>query len=475
MTINQKSLLLIGHGSRNVAATAEYKELAAQLATRLDVDVEPCFLEFADPPIVDGIRTCIERGSTQIVALPLFLGPAGHQKNDVPAVINWARTEWPQLTIHYGTPLGAQYPLVSVLSDRLDEVLADATSEFPVEETAVIVMGRGSRDPDSNSDVPKLARLLYEGCDFLWVETAYFSLAKPSLPDVIARCAKLGARRVVVLPYLLFTGRIHQQATEQAEAAAKACGIDVLMANYLFPHPQLLDAIVQRYEEAVEGIAAMTCDLCKYRVRMSGFEREFGLPQTSDYSHGLRGVPHVHGFEAKLDALLPPQYKNGESTGVSAAPMGAADLKTDVEGKVAWDEMWEDFCDLALAGGPSHRGELLEPIDPQLVKLNPSGYANALAEIERGLRLVTGLEVVQSKSPGWIGLRCHSDEMAIWLLRAIVVENIFVRREGATLYFPVGPQYQLEGEIKSIITVAAKTNHYWIEHMAGQAAAEAKI
>jgi sirohydrochlorin cobaltochelatase len=55
--------------------------------------------------------------------------------------------------------------------------------------------------------------------------------------------------------------------------------------------------------------------------------------------------------------------------------------------------------------------------------------------------------------------------MALWLLRAIVVENVTVRREGTILYLPAGPDFKLENEIKNVITVVAKTNHYWQEHL----------
>ena len=68
-------------------------------------------------------------------------------------------------------------------------------------------------------------------------------------------------------------------------------------------------------------------------------------------------------------------------------------------------------------------------------------------------------------TPGWLGVECDSEEMALWLLRAIIVENVMVRREDKTLYFPVSPEYQLETEIKNIVTVIAKTNHYWDEHV----------
>ena len=163
--------------------------------------------------------------------------------------------------------------------------------------------------------------------------------------------------------------------------------------------------------------------------------------------------------------ILPPRYQNQVP---SAAPMGAAGLKYDAEGNAAWDEIWTDFCDLALAGGPSHRSTLLEPGDPELCAQYPQAYEEVLDELQRGLEMVTGLNVIRDGKLGWIGMECDSPEMAIWLLRAIVVENVAVRREGKTLFFPASPDFVLSKEIKNVITVVAKTNHYWQEHLTSQ-------
>jgi sirohydrochlorin cobaltochelatase len=172
----------------------------------------------------------------------------------------------------------------------------------------------------------------------------------------------------------------------------------------------------------------------------------------------------IEAVDEKFAALniLPQRYQNNTP---SAAPMGAAALKLDTEGNAAWDEIWTDFCDLALAGGPSHRGTLLEPVNPDEIAANPDGYERVLAELERGIRMVTGRPVVRSISPGWIGMECDSETMALWLLRAIIVENVSVRREGNVLFFPAGPSFRLDKEIKNVITVIAKTTHYWNEHV----------
>jgi sulfite exporter TauE/SafE len=151
---------------------------------------------------------------------------------------------------------------------------------------------------------------------------------------------------------------------------------------------------------------------------------------------------------------------------ISSAPMSSAPMVYQADGQVAWDEMWTDFCDLALAGGPPHRGTLLEPVAVEEVGANPANYERVLDELERGLKLITNLPIVRDAAPGWIGLVCPNEEMAAWLMRAIIVENVIVRREGALLFLPAGPNFRLEKEIKNVITVVAKTHHYWTEHNA---------
>ncbi len=173
---------------------------------------------------------------------------------------------------------------------------------------------------------------------------------------------------------------------------------------------------------------------------------------------------HHHTHPDLLPAdFLPPRYQGDAD--VSPAPMGAANLKYDADGRVAWDEIWADFCDLALAGGPPHRGTLLEPGTPEAVRADPDGYARVIAEIARGLTMITGLPVITDAPPGWIGLVCADEGMALWLLRAILVENVAARREANVLYLPAASDFELAGEIKNVVTVVAKTHHYWTEHV----------
>ncbi len=245
------------------------------------------------------------------------------------------------------------------------------------------------------------------------------------------------------MPHLLFAGRTYRRLAEQARAGAKASGVAVVLARPLDPHPALLPAIVRRYVEALLDARVV---------------------QELRQAHAHDGAS-LADVEARMAALLPPRYRD-PGVSVSSAPMGAAAVQRDPDGRVAWDVMWQGFCELALAGGPPHRGTLLEPVSREEVLADPEGYHAVLEELARGIRMITGLDIVDDGPPGWIGIACASETMAVWLLRAIVVENVMARREGAVLYLPAGPRFALDGEIRNVVTAVAKTHHYWTQHAA---------
>jgi len=169
-------------------------------------------------------------------------------------------------------------------------------------------------------------------------------------------------------------------------------------------------------------------------------------------------------LDAKVNALLPPRYQHCYGS-VSPTSMGTAPLKYGPNGKVAWDEIWTSFCDLALAGGPPHRGTLLEPATAEEVRAEPILYQTVVEELGRGLWGTTRLRVLPRLAPGWVGVLCTSEAMAVWLVGAIVAENVVAWWEGLTLALPAGPRFRLEKEIKNVITALAKTCHYWSGHM----------
>lgn len=147
-----------------------------------------------------------------------------------------------------------------------------------------------------------------------------------------------------------------------------------------------------------------------------------------------------------------------------AQPMASAPFLWRGDGRPDWGSMWTTFCELALYGGPPHRG----PRSPLRAPIGRGTDSNRemLAEMQRGIWETTGL-YAESTEPGWLSVTCDSPTMAAWMCAAIILENVDARVEEDRLVLPAGPDYRLQDEVKSIITVVAKTHHYWQAHVAG--------
>jgi sirohydrochlorin cobaltochelatase len=438
--------VLIGRGWRGAERAVD--GLARRLARRLAHDVETLDLEC----VSDQLRAIVNpRGASALVLLPLALDETGPDLRRIDALTSML-ADRPTLRAGYGQALAID-DVARMLGDRARDAARSLGARRRPGDVVVVIATKDRVNPASNAEVARLARLVYEAHGFAEVAYAFVGLTTPRLADVVARWARLGARDVVVVPHLLFDRETHRRLVHEARAAASASGIDVTVARRLDTHAGLVGALVRRHLEVVAGLGGRPWINPR-------------LLRILDDGHGhARGMSPE--WEARLATLLPPRYRD-PGVPVSSAPMGAAPLARDADGRVAWDRMWRGFCELALAGGPPHRGALLEPGSADEARANPGRYAEVLAELARALRMVTGLRIVDG-SAGWIGLECDDDEMAIWLMRAIVVENIMVRREGAVLFLPAGPRFALEGEIKSVVTAVAKTHHYWMEHQASRA------
>jgi len=169
-------------------------------------------------------------------------------------------------------------------------------------------------------------------------------------------------------------------------------------------------------------------------------------------------------LDAKINAFLPPRYQHCY-TSVSPDSMGSAGLIYEPDGRVAWDRIWTTFCDLALAGGPPHRGKLLEPVSELEVRAEPERYQAVVAEIERAIGLTVGLPILEGYAPGWFGLPCRTLEEAAWLQFAVTAENVSARRQRTVLQLPVGPAFRVEKEIKNVVVALIKAFHYWDGHL----------
>jgi sirohydrochlorin cobaltochelatase len=293
-------LLLAAHGTRDQAGVDAFAALAGRVGKLAAADGTRAaggFIELSAPPLRDAVAGLVDGSPGPMVAVPLMLSAAGHAKGDIPAALARERTRHPGLTWTYGRPLGPHPALIELLAARIAAVSADLGGcqggRPPVASTdpapAVLLVGRGSTDPDANADVVKTARLLWEGRDYPLAETAFVSLAWPGVPEGLERCRLLGARQIVVARYFLFPGVLPDRVAEQAAAYAAAHpGLDIRCTDVLGDCDEIAALVYERYHEALTGDIRMNCDMCVYRIAMPGFEHRVGAAQQPHHH------PHDH-------------------------------------------------------------------------------------------------------------------------------------------------------------------------------------
>ena len=297
-------ILLCGHGSRDANAIKEFGILAKMLDERLpEFDVDHGFLEFATPVIRTGLNALLDKGNTNVLALPGMLFAAGHVKNDIPSVLNTYTAQNPGVTVQYGRELGIDMKMVRAAGQRIQETLDAASDDVPIHETLLMVVGRGASDPDANSNISKVMRLLWEAFGFGWGEVCYSGVTFPLVEPGLEHATRLGFRRIVVFPYFLFAGVLVRRIYDYTDAVAtRHPNIEFLKAPYLNAQPLVLETFVDRMVEIQEGTGNMNCQMCKYREQVLGFENEVGLPQESHHHH-VEGIGtdadqmHSHGHD----------------------------------------------------------------------------------------------------------------------------------------------------------------------------------
>ncbi|MES0490219.1 MAG: sirohydrochlorin chelatase [Leptospirales bacterium] len=282
-----KFILFVGHGSRDMAGNKEILEFVQKTVDPKQYPhTEACFLEFCDPDVTAGVENCISKGATHVYVIPIILFPAGHSKIHIPAFIDAAKKRHPQVGFSYAKPIDVDARLIHILEDRLREVEPELEDETVKNETAILIVGRGSSDPDANSTLSRIARLFWEQHRFLSVEIAFMGITEPTLEDGLERCRRLGAKKTVVLPYFLFTGILIERMKKMVhEYGLNQKDVEVSMSNYMGFHPLLGDIILHRISEVTQESVSMNCDLCKYRIEADTGDVIHHYGNTQPHSH----------------------------------------------------------------------------------------------------------------------------------------------------------------------------------------------
>ncbi|MEB3829034.1 sirohydrochlorin chelatase [Phormidium sp. CCY1219] len=307
----KRPLLLIGHGTRNAQGRQTFLDFAtAYEALDPSRPVVPCFLELTGPTIQEGVDRCIEQGYTELSALPVLLFAARHNKFDITNELDRARERHPQLKFHYGRHFGIAPSILQMWRSRLAQLDSGDRNPQQIErsDTVVLFVGRGSSDPDANGDVYKMARMLWEGSGYKNVEVCFIGITHPRLEEGFDRARLFQPKRIIVLPYFLFTGVLvekifHISAAQQAQYP----DISITCLPEMGIQPELLQLMRDREIETQLGEVQMNCEACKFRLAAVG--------NGNGHAHHHHGHDHSHGHSHGHDHGHSHGHDHGHSHG----------------------------------------------------------------------------------------------------------------------------------------------------------------
>jgi sirohydrochlorin cobaltochelatase len=300
-----RPLLLIGHGTRDAEGRQSLLDFAeAYYALDSSRPVLPCFLELTAPTIQEGVDQCVEQGYTELSVLPILLFAARHNKFDVTNELDRAKKRHPQVTFHYGRHFGITPGILDLWRSRLADLDKPEHNPHTLsrEETVLLFVGRGSSDPDANGDVFKLARMVWEGSGYQTVETCFIGITHPRLEEGFRRARLYQPKRIIVLPYFLFTGLLVKKifdVSAQQQLQYPEVRVDCLPEMGL--HPQLFAVLRDREIETQMGQVQMNCEMCKFRLAAigNGHAHDHGHDHHGHNHHGHdhHGHDHAHSQE----------------------------------------------------------------------------------------------------------------------------------------------------------------------------------
>ncbi|MEU6426648.1 sirohydrochlorin chelatase [Microbispora sp. NPDC046973] len=334
-------LLLIGHGTHDETGVAEFGRFVHRLRCRLDglpAEVSGGFITNARPPLGDSIASLVARGHHHLIAVPLSLTGDRRALGDIPGTMALEQERHPTLEYDLGRPLGPDPRVLKLLAERLADARAEmprfVTDEPPAEigpgETAVVLVGHGSTDPAVNAEVHRVSRLFWEthAADLLTVETAYVSHTRPGVPGGLERCRRLGAKRVIVLPYVLFAGGVLERIWAQALAyGANHEGLDIRCAEVIGDCEGLADVVIDRYEEALAGGGQASAPAARRPSTVLPVTRPFPPGRTPDVVG--QGAENGAGLVTAIAPRLDTTRDTGTGTGPLGAPLNSASLELD--------------------------------------------------------------------------------------------------------------------------------------------------
>lgn len=257
-------IILLGHGSRRGKDTdLGLEEIRRRLQIRFNngQKVRMAGLEFTPPSLEEAVLKLAGEGSRDILVMPFFLFCGKHLKEEIPRDIERIMPFVPQVSLRLTGNLGLDSRLLDMVEERIKSAFPEIQSNRKNREaensqdgkTGVILVRRGSRaEFDNGDDLFKLVKDINRELG-MPVEPAQAQFGHPTIPAAIQALVARGLKTIIVMPYLLFPGKVlyDNVMVEVAKARVLHPGVDFSVTPTLGVDERLVDIVVDRIRERV--------------------------------------------------------------------------------------------------------------------------------------------------------------------------------------------------------------------------------
>jgi sirohydrochlorin cobaltochelatase len=241
------SVLIVAHGSPEEKGNVHFRQTFSKLSKLLppEIDLRQGFIEHATPSVSDSIRD-ISPGVGGIAMVPYLLFDAGHSKSDVPSYITEAKNLFPSLSVIREWALGTDQVLVDILLSIIPPVEKD-------KKDVLILVGRGSLDPNANASLYYQSRRLWERRRGADPQVTFIGVTDPRFSSVMSEL-NTDSDRLIIVPVFLFEGVLMDRIRHQASLFQARTGYsgEILITPAFGDHPLLLAHMAKRIQRLLQ-------------------------------------------------------------------------------------------------------------------------------------------------------------------------------------------------------------------------------
>lgn len=244
-----QAVLYVAHGSRVKKGIEEAVQFIETVKPDIDAEIqEICFLELAEPSILQGIERCVLKGATSIAVIPILLLTANHAKYDIPKEVEKGSKKYPSISFTIGKPFGVHKKLIQSLHERVIE-----KSDTTCDQIEVLLIGRGSSDIRVQKDLGEIADLLKKTYNYAKVDTCFLYGKGPSFEEKLQTFNEV-SNPVYIVPYLLFTGLLKFGIQKKLEEQSFLLN-QVVLCECLGYDENVRQVMIERVKESLYSLA----------------------------------------------------------------------------------------------------------------------------------------------------------------------------------------------------------------------------